>query len=110
MNVGDVGSPAAPAPGSPQAKLLAASHQLESLFYGQLFQAMRAAIPDGGLIKQDSGEKMFAGMMDDEVAKLASSQTDRGLAGAIYHELSRRLPAAPAATGIATMVSKPEAA
>jgi Rod binding domain-containing protein len=83
---------------SPQAKLQEAAHQLESVFYGQLFQAMRQTIPEGSLIPRDSGEQMFTSMLDDQVARAASQQTERGLATAIYHELARSLPAAPAQT------------
>lgn len=93
-----VGGPAAaPAPGSPHAKLLAAAHQLESVFYGQLFKAMRDTIPEGGIVTKGTGEQMFTGMLDDEISRLATGQTDRGLAAAIYHELSRQLPPDPAA-------------
>ena len=97
---------AGPKPGSPRAKLLEAAHQLESVFYGQLFQAMRATIPDGGLVQQGSGEKVFSGMLDDEVAKLAGRQTNRGLAAAIYNELSRRLP--PEAPAVPTAAAPTE--
>jgi len=95
-----------PAPGSPRAKLMEASHQLESVFYGQLFQAMRATIPEGGLVQQGTGEKMFSAMLDDEVAKHASRQTNRGLAAAIYKELSRRLP--PEAPAVPTAIASTE--
>jgi len=81
-----------PTPKALHAKLKAAAHQLESVFYGQLFQAMRATIPESGLVPTDSGEKVFTGMLDDQFSQLASSRTDRGLAGAIYKELSRHLP------------------
>ena len=98
-------------PQSPRAKLMEAAHQLEAVFYGQLFQAMRATIPDGGLVQQGSGEKMFSGMLDDEVARLATRQTDRGLAAAIYRDLSRRLPPeAPAGVSVAASTEPKNAA
>jgi Rod binding domain-containing protein len=94
-----VGVPVAkPAPGSPQAKLLAAAHELESVFYGQLFKAMRDTVPEGGIVTKSTGEQMFTGMLDDEISRLATGQTDRGLATALYHELSRQLPANSAAS------------
>ncbi|HEX3929019.1 MAG TPA: rod-binding protein [Gemmatimonadales bacterium] len=100
---------ATPAPGSPQARLLDAAHQLQSIFYSQLFQAMRDAEPEGGMLQQSTGEKMFTGMLDDKIAALASNQTDRGLADAMYRQLSRQIApasaaAAPAAAAPATAV------
>ncbi|HEY3934496.1 MAG TPA: rod-binding protein [Gemmatimonadales bacterium] len=86
---------AVPATGTPRARLQAAAHQLEAVFYGQLFQAMRATIPEGGVVERGTGEQMFTAMLDDEVARAASQQTDRGLATSIYHELSRSLPPDP---------------
>ena len=82
-----------------------AAHQLEAVFYGQLFQAMRAAVPEGGMFQKSTGEQMFTSMLDDEVAKLASNQSDRGLAGALYHQLVRRLPSGASVSPVVSAAS-----
>ncbi|HEY4321503.1 MAG TPA: rod-binding protein [Gemmatimonadales bacterium] len=88
-----------------QTKLMQAAHDLEAVFYGQLLQAMRATVPEGGIFQQSTGEKMFTSMLDDEVSKMASNQTDRGLATALYHQLARQLPATtPAVTAVTAPV------
>lgn len=89
---------APPAPGSPEAKLRRAAKDLEAVFYGQLFQAMRDAAPVEGAVETSQAEKMFTSMLDDQIARLAAGQTHRGLADAMYRQLSRHLPAAEAAT------------
>lgn len=110
-DIGAIGAPpTTPAPGSPRAKLLETARQLESVFYGQLFRAMRATVPDGSMIQKGPGEQVFTGMLDDEIAKLATHQTDRGLAAAIYHELSRRLPPETAANPAAASTEPPHVA
>lgn len=104
----------APRPGSPNAKLMKAAQDLESVFYGQLFQAMRESVPDDGMIDESSGEKMFTGMLDDEVAKLATNQTGRDLATVLYKQLAQKItppsdapPASNASTPSTPSTSRP---
>ncbi|MES2305389.1 MAG: rod-binding protein [Gemmatimonadota bacterium] len=94
-----IGGTPRPAPGSPEAKLRHAASELESVFYGQLFQAMRDASPEGGAIETSSAEKMFTTMLDDKISRLAAGQTNRGLAEAMYRQLSKNLPVATTAPG-----------
>lgn len=91
--------PVKAAGGTPQEKLHQAARQLEGVFYAQLFQAMRNAVPSGADSQASSGEEMFTGMLDGQIAELAAGQGERGLASAMYRQLSGYLSpeAAPSA-------------
>lgn len=94
-----IGNGSRPAPGSPEAKLRHAASELEAVFFGQLFQAMRDASPQGGAVEASSAEKMFTTMLDDKISRLAAGQNHRGLADAMYRQLSKHIPAATVAEG-----------
>lgn len=88
--------PTQPAPSAPddgrdaeRARLRKAAHQLEGIFLGHLFQAMRESVPQSDT---DSGaQAMFTSMLDDQLAAKAADQLQRGLGEALYRQLSRRL-------------------
>jgi Rod binding domain-containing protein len=73
-----------------RAKLRKAAHQLEGVFLAQLFQAMRATVPQAEG-ETSEGQAMFTSMLDDEFASRAADQLHRGLGEALYRQLSRRL-------------------
>lgn len=84
-----------------RARLMRAAQQLEAVFTRQMLQAMRDASPAAGLVEQSSGERIFTAMFDDAMADGMVAQNPRGLAAALYRQLSRHLPpeaADPAAT------------
>lgn len=81
-----------PAQDAAHAKLRKAAHDLESVFVGELFKAMRATVPDDGIIGQAEGQELFQGMMDDRIADLYAGRSQGGLGEALYRQLSRRLP------------------
>ena len=83
--------PAQPDLDAARAKLRTAAHQLEGVFMAQLFQAMRATVPESG--DAGGGQAMFTSMLDDEFAARAADRMHRGLGEALYRQLSRRLPA-----------------
>lgn len=87
-----IGVAATPPPGSDRAKLLAAAQSLEAVFLQQMLQAMRDATPEGGLIEQSAGERIFRGVLDETMALEAVKQNERGLAASLYQQLSRHLP------------------
>ena len=62
-----------------------------SVFLNQLFQAMRASVPAGGIGEPSPGEKMFTAMLDEQLAKEAAFNWERGLGEQIYRQLSRRM-------------------
>jgi flagellar protein FlgJ len=91
--------PTAPKPATPaahaeteRAKLRKAAHQLEGIFLGHLFQAMRETVPQDESDGSGEGRAMFTSMLDDELAARAADQLHRGLGEALYRQLSRHLP------------------
>lgn len=76
------------------AKLREQADKLEAVFFNQMLQAMREASPEGGLISTSQGEKMFTGMLDEQIAGLAAGRSDRGIGAALYRQLAARMNAA----------------
>ena len=74
------------------ARLHKAAQDLEGIFIGELFKAMRATVPDDGLLSQAPGQDLFQGMMDDRMAALQAERSKGGLSESLYRQLSRRLP------------------
>lgn len=88
---------------SPREQLKQAAQELESVFYAQLFQAMRDTIPaEGGLMEASQGEKMFTAMLDEQVARAAAERSQSGLASALARQLGRHLPPEGAAESAAS--------
>ncbi|MEO8633750.1 MAG: rod-binding protein [Gemmatimonadales bacterium] len=73
-------------------KLHKAAQDLEGIFIGELFKAMRATVPDDGILSQAPGQDLFQGMMDDRMAALQAQRSKSGLSESLYRQLSRRLP------------------
>jgi flagellar protein FlgJ len=59
----------------------------ESLFVEYMMQQMRKTIPEGGIINRSQGEKIYTGMLDNEIAKTVSSRQSMGLARAMYEQM-----------------------
>lgn len=69
-----------------------AAREFESIFLYQVISAMRATVHNGGLIEQGAGEKVFAGMLDEEWAKkLAGRGGPSSLSELLYRQLSRQM-------------------
>ena len=90
---GPAGPCAAPAR-APRAELRKLAQDLEGVFLAQLFQAMRASVPQGGVLAPAPGQEMFTQILDERVARDAAKRADHGLADAIVRQLARRLPPA----------------
>ena len=65
-----------------------ACRDFESLFVNFLMQKMRDTIPDNNLFGGGQAEKIYAGMLDSEVAKSVSQQRGIGLAALMYAQMS----------------------
>jgi Rod binding domain-containing protein len=78
----------------PHAALRRLAHELEGVFLAQLFAAMRASVPDGGLVNGSAGEDLFRSMLDERLAAVAADRFPRGIGEALYRQLSRGLPPA----------------
>jgi flagellar protein FlgJ len=81
--------PAAPADRDPQA-LRKVADQLEAVFVTEMFKAMRAAVPEGGLGNGGAGEEIFTSMMDAHIAESSPRHGARGIAAAITRQLGGR--------------------
>lgn len=90
---GSVGPIAGAPPRDEHAELRRLAHQLEGMFLSQLFEAMRASVPEGGLLKPSAGEELFTSLLDDSLAVQAAERMNRGIGEALYRQLSRRLDA-----------------
>jgi Rod binding domain-containing protein len=78
-----------------RAALRRAAHELEAVFLQQLFQAMRAGVPESGLLAKPAGEELFTSLLDERIASVAAQRSERGVGEALYRQLSRRLAPAP---------------
>ena len=73
-----------------RAALRMASKEFEAIFIQQMISAMRKTVSDGGLIKENIGEKIFEGMLDEEWSKkLASRGGQTSLGELLYRQMSR---------------------
>ena len=75
--------------GAWEARLEAASKLLEGSFYQELFKAMRATVPEGGVISGGSGEDVFTGLLDQHISDAAAMRSTRGLGQALYAHFTR---------------------
>jgi flagellar protein FlgJ len=53
-----------------------------------MMQQMRKTIPKDGLFGQSQADKIYTGMLDDEVAKSVSRGRGLGLAKAMYEQMA----------------------
>jgi flagellar protein FlgJ len=79
-------------PRDERAQIRKLANQLEGVFLNQLFQAMRASVPQGGAIDEAPGQGMFTQMFDERMAAQAADHMSRGLGDALYRQLAARLP------------------
>jgi Rod binding domain-containing protein len=85
--------PTGPAVPDPRVRLRELSHALEGVFLAQMFQAMRAAVPQGEA-ETAPGQDIFTALLDERLAALAAERLRGGMGEALYRQLSRRLDAA----------------
>ena len=87
LPVGGLTVATSPTAADPDARLRQAAKQLEGVFVEQLFAAMRATVPDGGLVDGGSAEDIFNSLLDQHLADQLAASWDRGLGTAIYRQL-----------------------
>ncbi|MEO8199979.1 MAG: rod-binding protein [Gemmatimonadota bacterium] len=94
--IGPSGGRTANPAGNADERLHQLASNLEGVFVGQLFKAMRAGVPNGGMLEASTGQDTFTSMLDDRLAELAAQRLQHGMGDALYRQLSRRLaPADP---------------
>ncbi len=69
-------------------KLGEACNDFEALFVKYMMQQMRKTVPEDGLFGRSQAEKIYTGMLDDEVAKSVSYGRGLGLARAMYEQMA----------------------
>jgi flagellar protein FlgJ len=74
--------------GANDQELEKACHQFESLFIKYMLQTMRNTIPENSLFGGGQAEKIYTGMLDDEVAQSVSQQRGIGLAAIMYAQMA----------------------
>lgn len=70
------------------AKLKESAKELEINFLNEMVKAMRKTVPEGGLFKKNSAEKLYEEMLDTEFARAMSTSQNIGLANAIYKQMA----------------------
>ena len=75
-------------PGSNDPELEKACHQFESLFIKYMLQTMRETVPENSLFGGGQAEKIYTGMLDDEVAQSISRHRGIGLAAMMYAQMA----------------------
>jgi flagellar protein FlgJ len=83
----------APAARDPRVQLRQLSDQLQAVFLNQLFQAMRASVPESEGSGTDPGREMFTQMLDERLSTEASKHMHHGISEVLYRQLSARLTA-----------------
>lgn len=69
-----------------------ASREMESVFVGQMFDAMRRTTGEAkGLLAQSGPEKMFQQMLDQEVARSLAQGQGLGIGDLLEKQLSAQL-------------------
>ncbi len=83
----------------PRARLRAATDLLEGTFYQELFKAMRATVPEGGVLPGGGGRDVFEGLLDQHVADAAAARSAGGIGEALYRHFLGRVAGAPPEEG-----------
>lgn len=76
--------------GSREDRLKTATREFESVFVQEMLKAMRATVPDGGLLDAGRSEEVFTSLLDEHVASAAAARSEGGLAEALYRQFTAR--------------------
>jgi flagellar protein FlgJ len=71
-----------------QDRLKKTCQEFESLFVSQMMQQMRRTIPEDGIIGRSQAEKIYTGLLDNEIAKTVSQRQGVGLARMMYEQMA----------------------
>lgn len=69
-------------------RMQAATTLLESSFYQEMFKALRSTVPEDGLTSGGRGEEIFSSLLDQHVAEVAATRSDRGIGRALYRRFT----------------------
>jgi flagellar protein FlgJ len=62
--------------------------QFEAILFHQMFKAMRATIPQSGLLDKDSSFGFFQDLMDFQVSQAMAKKQGGGLADSLFKQLN----------------------
>jgi len=65
-------------------------NQFESIFINMMFKDFRGSLSEDGLIPRGQGEKIFEGMLDEEMSKEMSKSGAFGISDVMYQQLSKQ--------------------
>jgi flagellar protein FlgJ len=67
-----------------------AAKQFEALLIYQMLEQMRQTVTSGGLFEESMGEKIFKGMLDQEISLKVADNGNLGLAQIIFEQLKTK--------------------
>ena len=79
-------------------KLMEACKAFESFFLQLMFKEMRNTIPDnkGTAFEKSNAEKIFTGMLDEQISIMAANNGGIGLAAFMFRQMTREEMSVPA--------------
>lgn len=75
--------------GDPKQRAEAVATQFESIFMGMMVKAMRATVPDAGLLGDGLGGKTFVEMLDQQMAQMGGLPRDPRFHEALVRQISQ---------------------
>lgn len=87
-NIGTIQPLSSPVAGTTPHTLREATAEFESLFITQIMQAMRATVPESGLMGSGSGQRMFREMLDQELSRNVARSGGLGIGEILYRQLT----------------------
>ena len=79
----------------PEARAEAVAGQFESLLMGMMVKAMRATVPEGGLLGKGLGGETYVEMFDQQLVQSGGLPLDPGLHAALVRQMREAPEAAP---------------
>ena len=71
----------------PRSRAEAVADQIESVFMDMVVKAMRATVPEGGLLGKGMGGSMYVEMLDQELSRLGSGPRDPRFHDALVEQI-----------------------
>jgi peptidoglycan hydrolase FlgJ len=69
-------------------RLKEACEEFEAILVQKMLESMRATVPEGGLLKKDSAQKIFEGMFDQQIARDIAQNGSFGLASTVLQSVA----------------------
>lgn len=71
-------------------KLREVCDQFESIFINMMFKNFRGTLSDDSLVPRGQGEKIFEGMLDEEMSNEMAKSGSFGISNVMYQQLSKQ--------------------